>query len=79
MWRNDRFKVTLAELFAALKHLKFPVTHEAQHASNRGDLSGYSFGRAGFGSGVSVARVLIDANLNDVIVKVRMLPGTGNA
>ena len=32
LWRNHRFKVTLAELFDALKRLKLLVIHEAQYA-----------------------------------------------
>jgi hypothetical protein len=32
LWRNHRFKVRLAELFDALKHLKLLVIHEAQYA-----------------------------------------------
>ena len=32
LWRNHRFKVTLAELFDALKRLKLLVRQEAQHA-----------------------------------------------
>ena len=32
LWRNHRFKVTPAELFDALKHLKFLVMREAQYA-----------------------------------------------
>ena len=32
MWRNHRFKVTLAELFAALKRLKLLAIQEAQYA-----------------------------------------------
>ena len=32
LWRNHRFKVTLAELFEALKRLKLLVIQEAQYA-----------------------------------------------
>ena len=32
LWRNHRFKITLAELFDALKRLKLLVIQEAQYA-----------------------------------------------
>ena len=32
MWRNHRFRVTLSELFGALKRLKILVIQEAQYA-----------------------------------------------
>ena len=42
MWRNHRFKITLAELFNALKRLKLLIIHEAHFARILADLAGRS-------------------------------------